>query len=521
MRWGTFLKALRRRQRNRANQTSNAVERLQAVITAEKSKMKSMVESMVEGVIMIDGRGEIAVLNPQARRMLDLALDEEVTSKVLLEKMKAPALDKILEEFQGKGRLITKEIAVPQGEKSVILRSDLTSVKDAEENIVGIVAILRNITKEKEVDRMKTEFISTVSHELRTPLTIMKEFISIILDEIPGKLTSDQKKYVGIIKGNIDRLARLINNLLDISKIEDRKIELKRAPVDIANLANGVIFTLKSEADKKHIEFKTLFRAPLPGIYVDSDRITQVFTNLIGNAVEFTPQKGQIAVEVIDRDKEIECSVTDTGVGIAPENLDKLFGRFQQFGRVTGPGTKGTGLGLAITKELVQMHNGKIWVESKLGKGSKFIFTLPKYTAESLFKEYINNGIKKAMKEDLKMSVIVVSIAEPNRLKQSSASENLNSILRGMEDILSNSLRREEGDAALKNNGEVVVILADCNRENALRVEGRLEHVLEDYLARKKMAGEIKLRFGCATYPDEAKSDEELIKKAKESVIRR
>ena len=513
-----------------ANQASNAIERLQAVITAEKSKMESMVESMTEGVIMIDERGEIVVLNPQARRMLDFGADEEVASKTLNEKMKTINLDKVLEESQSKARVMTKEITIPN-DGNAVLYCDVSPVKDLGGEIIGIVTILRDITKEKEVDKMKTEFISTVSHELRTPLTTMKEFISIISDEIPGKLTKDQREYVDIVKGNIDRLARLINNLLDISKIEAGRAELKKTLVDIINLAKATVSTLKPEAEKKHIEFETLFPASATNVYVDPDKIVQVFTNLIGNAVNFTPENGKITIGIKDKGKEVECSVTDTGVGIAPENLGKLFTKFQQFDRVAGAGAKGTGLGLAISKELAQAHNGRMWAESKLDIGSKFIFTLPKHTAGSLFKEYIDNGIKQAMKKDSNMSLIIVSPANAHKSGQKFTplekvsdrknsltgltSEMVETILKDMEDVLKNSLRGEEGDAAVKGAEEVAVILADCNKEHALRVEGRFEHILEDYLARKKLTKKVELRFGCAAYPDDARSAEELIKIAK------
>jgi signal transduction histidine kinase len=170
----------------------------------------------------------------------------------------------------------------------------------------------------------------------------------------------------------------LINDILDISRIEAGKVDIKKARVNITNLANNVVSALKPEADEKRIKIKVSSDNSLPDIYVDTDKVVQVFTNLIGNAIKFTPQEGQVIVRIEDKKDQIECRIVDTGVGIAKENLDKVFGRFQQFDRMAGPGAKGTGLGLAITKELVQMHNGKIWIKSRLNKGSEFIFTLPK-----------------------------------------------------------------------------------------------------------------------------------------------
>ena len=370
----------------------------------------------------------------------------------------------------------------------------------------------------QKLDKLKTDFINTVSHELRTPLTIMKEFVSLISDEIPGKLTETQNEYIGIIKGNIDRLSRLINDLLDISKIEAGKIELKKTLVDVSDLAKATLITLKPEAFKKDIEFKTSFPAIAMNVRVDSDKIIQIFTNLISNAIKFTPEKGKISVEIKDTENEIECSVIDTGKGISFDDMGKLFGKFQQFGRVSGAGARGTGLGLAISKELVKAHNGKIWAESKINEGSKFIFTLPKYTAQKLFKEYLDNGIEYAVKKGFKLILIIVSLANLDKSPERLTEKVTESILKDIEDVLRKSLRREEGDVAIKGAGEVAVILAEC-KENVLRVKGRLERILEEYLERKELTEKIKLQFGCVTYPDDGSSAEELIKKARKPQV--
>jgi len=230
----------------------------------------------------------------------------------------------------------------------------------------------------QELDQLKSDFLSMVSHELRTPLAIMKEFVLLLWDEIPGKLNTEQKEYILTIISNIDRLARLINDLLDVSKMEAGKVELKRMAVNIIDLAEGVVSNLKVEADKKNIAINKVFGTPALEISADLDKVIQIFTNLINNAIKFTPEGGQITVKISDKGQEVECSVSDTGVGIPREDFDKVFTKFQQFNRTAGAGSKGTGLGLAITKELVELHKGKIWVDSEAGKGTAFIFTLPK-----------------------------------------------------------------------------------------------------------------------------------------------
>ena len=229
-----------------------------------------------------------------------------------------------------------------------------------------------------ELDKLKSDFVSTVSHELRTPLSIIKEGISLVLDGITGKVNQKQEKILLVSKDNIDRLTRIINDLLDISRIESGKVELTKSIVNISDLTKQVYSEFKIEADKKSQVLQIFLPKSSVDIYVDPDKITQILNNLISNAIKYTPSKGKIKVELEDKKDKVEISISDTGIGIANEDLPKIFDKFQQFDRKAGPGTKGTGLGLAIAKELIQMHKGKIWVDSKVHKGTKVTFALPK-----------------------------------------------------------------------------------------------------------------------------------------------
>ena len=458
---------------------------------------------------------------PKSKKRVKQSQKTTLDSKVRSIRQENAKLKKELENKEWASKKTNEAIKLLYKElekKKEKLEVQTTGLRKTNKEIKILYKQLEQKNKElQKIDELKSEFVSTVSHELRTPLTTMKEFAAIISDEIPGKLNNDQKEYIDIIKNNIDRLALLINNLLDISKIEAGKIELRRTFIDITGLVKSVVSTLRPQVDKKHIELKTMLPAIKVDVYADPDLIIQIFTNLIGNAIKFTPENGRITVEIKDMDKEIECSVADTGLGITSENLTKLFGKFQQFGREAGAGAKGTGLGLAITKELVQLHNGRIWAESKVNEGSRFIFTLPKRDAELVFNGDVDNGIKQAMKKNSKMSLIVVSLANLNELRNKFTNEAIESFLKDIEDVLKESLRRREGDFAIKGTGAIAVILSDCNKENVLSVQDRIKQMLENYLAEKKMAGEIKFRFGRATYPDEAQNDEELIKKAEEA----
>ena len=251
----------------------------------------------------------------------------------------------------------------------------------------AINELYQNLEKKNEelqkLDKLKTDFISTVSHELRTPLTAIREVTSQLLDKVVGDITPQQERFLGICLRNIDRLKRIIDTLLDIAKIEAGRMELHRERVDMKSLAQGVMTSLGSYAQKKGLELKSSFDASGLSAYCDHDKMVGVLTNLVGNAIKFT-EKGHIEIGAKADGETLECWVSDTGKGIAAEDIPKLFGKFQQIGRVEGAGEKGTGLGLSICKGIVEMHGGKIWAESLLGSGARFAFTVPAYSGKSV-----------------------------------------------------------------------------------------------------------------------------------------
>lgn len=244
--------------------------------------------------------------------------------------------------------------------------------------IIGLKNSLeKHIEKLKELDQFKSDFISTVSHELRTPIAIMRGGVSLCLDGIAGELNSKQQDILNDTLENIDRLNRLVTDLLDVSKIEAGKLSIRRSSVDLKKIAEKIKRDFLSQISEKGLQFiLDISEKPLLA-YLDKDRIIQIFTNLVSNSIRFT-EEGSITLKIEDDDRYIKCAVSDTGVGISKENIPKLFSKFEQFGRVEGPGYKGTGLGLTITEALVNKHGGTIRVDSEFGKGTCFHFTLEK-----------------------------------------------------------------------------------------------------------------------------------------------
>jgi len=245
----------------------------------------------------------------------------------------------------------------------VVAVDDIVVRKQAEEKL-------------KEAMELKSQFISTVSHELRTPLTSMKESVAIVLDGVAGKISNKQRNFLDIAKRNIDRLAILINDVLDFQALDGSKFKLSAQENNINEVVEEVHETMVFSAKDKGVDFSLELEDNLPKASFDRDKIIQVLTNLVSNAIKFTPEHGRVSVTVRCRSEELVIRVSDTGMGIPSEALPKIFGRFY---RVKQPGgeIKGTGLGLAIVKKIVMMHNGRIEVESEVGRGTTFTVFLP------------------------------------------------------------------------------------------------------------------------------------------------
>ncbi|MBU4313078.1 MAG: response regulator [Candidatus Omnitrophica bacterium] len=229
--------------------------------------------------------------------------------------------------------------------------------------------------KLKEIDRIKSDFVANVAHEFRTPLTIIKGNTDMVIKGGLGKVTDQQKDMLDGAVKIANRLSRLVNDLLDISKIESGKLKLKKETINMNRIIeeNMAAFD-KIIKDKKQTLQKELAK-DMPDITADMDKITQVFINLLSNAVKYSAEGGSVIVKTTNLEKEIMVEVADTGEGIAPEDIDKVFDKFT---RVTAEKKEGTGLGLPIAKDIVVLHKGRMWVKSELGKGSQFFFTLPK-----------------------------------------------------------------------------------------------------------------------------------------------
>ncbi|MEI8345245.1 MAG: PAS domain S-box protein [Candidatus Omnitrophota bacterium] len=249
--------------------------------------------------------------------------------------------------------------------------------------VVGAVVTFLDITERRQAEaeaqkafRVKSDFISMVSHELRTPLSVIVEGIKLVVDGSCGSLNNEQKEYLTIAERNVDRLGRLINDVLDIQKLESGLMKYRLGEYDINELIAALMVSMGTLAKKRGLELEYAAGTDIPKITFDSDKIAQVMTNLISNALKFTEQ-GKVTVKTECRDGRVKVSVSDTGTGIREQDMHRLFGKFEQI--ITGNERKtgGTGLGLSISREIIKSHGGEIWAESEFGVGTTFSFTLP------------------------------------------------------------------------------------------------------------------------------------------------
>lgn len=363
-------------------------------ITRDKQQLDNIVHSMADGLVVVDPQGNIVMLNPVAQKLLGInkesigiPLDKTVKDEHLLTMVRDIKSDKdgVVQQ--------DVELLSPDESTKRVLRTSSAVVEDHNGKTVGMVTILNDITRQKEMEKMKSNFVASVSHELRTPLATIQQNISLLLKGLTGGLNEDQVKFLNSAQDNIKRLKRLINDLLDSAAIEAGKFKLRLSMVNINEIINNVIAFLEEWSQSKNISIQTQLLSEPQVLKVDRDRIEQVLTNLLSNAMKFTSTGGKIFVSAIKRDPieqfpkgAIEISVRDTGVGIAPEDIKRIFDKFERADAVYS-GVGGTGLGLAICKEIVKLHGGEIWVESKLNEGSKFSFLLPKNGTELSTKE--------------------------------------------------------------------------------------------------------------------------------------
>lgn len=348
-------------------------------VQERRSELEAMLRGIGDAVLATDARLRLTALNPVAARIFGIRRDV-VAGQHLSEIVNNRDLEALFAETLAGGQpSIVREISLPSsGERGACFYQALASPVLGEGNDVrGVVVVLRDITQQKELERAKSEFLSVVSHELKTPLHSIRGFVDIILMGKTGPVTEMQRDFLCTVRQQAMILQGMINDLLEYSRMEAGQIRLRVEPVLVGQTVRGVIERLRPLAEEGNLELVNLVPLDFPPIEADPTRLEQVISNLCFNAIKFTPS-GSVTVRAADLGKEVQVSVSDTGIGIPADQLERIFDRFYQVDSSATRSYRGAGLGLTICKHIVEYHGGRIWVESEPGKGSTFHFVLPK-----------------------------------------------------------------------------------------------------------------------------------------------
>jgi PAS domain S-box-containing protein len=343
---------------------------------AEANQSQAVLQGIADGVIVFDNDGKAIVANSAITRLLNRAPNSITGHNIetlMSRDVSGVDQDVILNLLSNK-EMRYPSIKLQWGSKT--LSVSFASVRDTSGLVTGTVAVFRDFTREAELERMKTDFVSIVSHELRTPMTSIRGYLDLLLMGAPGPLNEQQVRFMQVARDNTERLQELVSDLLDLSRIESGKIELDMQVVSLPDIIEDVAGSMKNQFDSKGLTLTLDIAADLPQILGDPLRISQIVTNLLSNAFKYTAQGG-VTTRARQVGDFLQVDVADTGVGISPQDQQNLFTRFFRSEDPFVREQSGTGLGLNITQSLIEIHRGTIWVESEPGVGSTFSFTLP------------------------------------------------------------------------------------------------------------------------------------------------
>ncbi|MFQ5809888.1 MAG: sensor histidine kinase, partial [Armatimonadota bacterium] len=354
----------------------------------EKQQLEDTLQSIQSGVLVVHNDGKIALINAAAREIFGVQSEDGINQAVQELIDHEDAVKLVMDSLDGDQELARELAVTTAGDR--VYQAQTSLLKGDNGETQNVVAIFNDITEIRNVERMKTAFVSTVSHELRTPLASIKGFISTLLADEDEAYDSDtRREFYTIVDQECDRLNRLVQDLLNIARIEEgRGLELHWSTVDLPDLCEKVLAGRKAY-ETKH-QFVTEFPGEFPKIVADVDRVHQIVENLVSNAVKYSPDGGTVVVRgVVEDEPTVRIDVTDEGVGVPQDKRDEIFERFNR-GDEEGQGrvVAGTGIGLYLVKHLAQGHGGDVWLaESTIGKGSTFSVRLPIVPPDELMKD--------------------------------------------------------------------------------------------------------------------------------------
>ncbi len=383
-----------------ARQSASVVAGAQIYIELRerKEQLERAFESVVAGVILLNANGKIGLINQTALNAFAKPLNGEPTGRLYTDVISHDGVRELLAKALEEKTEIVDEVEITEPEEH-IYRVQTGTVRDEHGQPTGIVALFTDITEIRRVERMKTEFVATVSHELRTPLTAIKGFVATLLEDRENYFDPETRfEFYQIIDQETDRLRRLIEDLLNLSRIE-RGLSLQPnwVRVDLGNVIEKVLAVQRSYTEKHRLISD--IPAPLPIIVADEDKIDGVLTNLVNNAIKYSPDGGDVVVRAVRENNTLLISVADQGIGIPKEKLHRIFDKFERIDTRETRAAGGTGIGLYLVKHLVEVHGGQIWAESPgSGKGSTFYVRIPIYPPKAKEDGYFFHDVEQQLR---------------------------------------------------------------------------------------------------------------------------
>jgi len=351
------------------NEMSANIKNNIAVISDERSRLAAVMSRLTDGVVVTDAEGKIILANPATEKLFNFR-EKDAMTRPLIEAVRDHEADQILKLCLKTGQ--TQSVQFETAVTRRFLRAIAVPIKEGKQT--GVLLLFQDLTELRSLQTMRRELVGNISHELRTPLAGIKAMVETLKDgAINDKVVATD--FLARINNEVDRLTQMVSELTQLSRIETGKADLKRTPVDINLLIEEVVAQLNPLAEKQQVTIAVELASPFPLVIADSDRIRQTVINLIHNAIKFNHAGGKVAVSIRADRQSVTVSVSDTGIGIAKDDLPHVFERFYKADKARTSG--GSGLGLAIAKHTVQAHNGNIWAESEEGKGSTFSFSIP------------------------------------------------------------------------------------------------------------------------------------------------
>ncbi len=353
-------------------------EEARKIAVDEKNKTLAIIENLTDGVLFLNVANEVELSSPLVSDFLGKPKDE-ISGKDIFDLVASPALkplyDVLKDENKRKVRMMTrKEVALK--EKLVLEVTTVGLKTESEEK--GTLIILRDVSRDKLIEAMKTEFVSIAAHQLRTPLSAIKWTIRMILDGDTGAISAEQRDLLDKTYESNERMIHLINDLLNVTRIEEGRFLYKQEPTQLEDVVDSIIDNCEELLKMKNLKFsKEMPKEPMPEIYADKEKIGLVVQNLLENAIKYTPNGGSINITLEKKGNDALFQIKDSGVGIPKSQEARMFTKFFRGENAIRMETEGTGLGLYTSKNIIEAHKGKIWFESEDGKGSTFFFTVP------------------------------------------------------------------------------------------------------------------------------------------------